>query len=41
MSLEKEAEDFRAKKKEHFNLKLDMLYEEIELFITYSLHYSD
>ena len=41
MSLEKEAEDFKVNKKKHFNLRLDMLYEELELFIAYSLHYSD
>jgi queuine/archaeosine tRNA-ribosyltransferase len=41
MDIEKEAEDFTDKKNKHFLYKLDMLCQDLELFLTQSLHNSE
>jgi hypothetical protein len=38
MSIASEAEEFKAKKRIHFLSRLDMLAQELELFVTQSLY---
>lgn len=38
MSIESEAAEFKAKKRRHFLTRLDMLSQELELFVSQSLH---